>query len=167
MTLPALYTLAEEYRDAAERMADLDLPPEVIADTLEGLAGDLTTKATNVAMFVRSMESLADQIKAAEEQMAERRKAIERRADHVRQYLMSNMLRAGIGKIECPYFVIAVRDNPPSVVVDAEPEIPGEYMVQPPAPTAQPDKKAIAAAFKAGGSVPGAHMERTQRIDIK
>jgi hypothetical protein len=30
-----------------------------------------------------------------------------------------------------------------------------------------PDKKAIAAALKAGEDVPGAHLERGQRLEIK
>ena len=36
--LPALYVIAEDYRNAAAQLADLDLPPEVVADTLEGMA---------------------------------------------------------------------------------------------------------------------------------
>ena len=84
MTLPALYELAGEYRAAAEQLADLDLPPEVVADTLEGLAGDLEQKATNVALFARNLEATAAAIKQAEADMAARRKAIENRAASIR-----------------------------------------------------------------------------------
>ena len=36
-----LYIIAQEYKDAADKLADLDLDAQTIADTLEGLAGDL------------------------------------------------------------------------------------------------------------------------------
>lgn len=167
MNLPSLYVLTDEYRIAAERLADLDLPAEVVADTLEGLAGELEAKATNVAMFVRNLESMAEQIKAAEADMAKRRKAIENRADHVRMYLKDNMQRAGINKIECPYFKLAIRDNPPAVVIDAESQIPAEYMRTPEPPPPSPDKAAIKAAILAGHEVPGAHLSKGQRLEIK
>lgn len=166
-TLPALYVLASDYNAAAERLADLDLPPEVVADTLEGLAGDLEAKATNVAMMVRNLESTAEQIKAAEAAMAARRRAIENRAEHVRGYLLANMQRVGISKIECPYFKLSVRDNPPAVEVYASADIPDEFMRRPEPPPAAPDKKAIADALKAGRTVPGACLKRSQRLEIR
>lgn len=47
--MTALYNLATEYRAAADRLHDIDVPEEVIADTLEGLAGEVEAKSTNVA----------------------------------------------------------------------------------------------------------------------
>lgn len=167
MNLPALYVLADDYRAAAEKLADLDLPPDVVADTLESMAGDIQVKATNVAMFARNLESMAEQIKAAEAQMAERRKSIEKRAAGIREYLHGCMERSGITKIECPYFKIAIRDNPASVVIDDERAIPAEFMRQPEPPPPSPDKRAIAESIKAGRDVPGAHLTRTQRLDIR
>lgn len=163
----SLYVLTDEYRVAAARLADLELDEQTIADTLEGLAGALEVKATNVAMFVRNLEASADAIKAAEGEMARRRKSIEARADRVRQYLKENMERAEISKIECPYFKIAIRDNPPAVVIDAESQIPAEYMRVPDPPPPSPDKKAIAAAIKAGKEIAGCHTERSKRLEIK
>ena len=124
MTLPALYTIADQYLQDVANLQDLELDPQTVADTLEGLQGDLETKATNVAMFVRNLESLVDQIKQAEATTATRRKAIEQRAEHVREYLLSKMQRTGISKIESPWFKIAIRNNPPSVVVDHPSRIP-------------------------------------------
>lgn len=162
-----LYQLADQYLEAANRMADLDMDEQTIADTLEGLTGDLEVKATNVAMFVRNLESSAEAIKAAEYSMSARRKAIEARAKRIREYLQAQMMRTGINKIECPYFKLAIRDNPPAVVIDAESQIPAEFMRTPEPPPPTPDKKAIAEALKAGRDVSGAHLERGQRLEIK
>ena len=166
-TLPALYTLADEYLQDVAKLQDLDLDPQTIADTLEGLSGDLETKATNVAMFVRNLESLADQIKQAEATMAARRKAIESRAEHVRDYLLTNMQRTGISKIDSPWFKIALRNNPPSVVVDDPSLIPARYMRQAEPPPPAPDKKEIKAAIEFGENVPGARLVTKQSVTIK
>lgn len=163
----SLYVLSGEYLAAANKLSDADMPPEVIADTLEGLSGDLEEKCTNVALFVRNLEASAESIKAAEKQMADRRKAIESKADNIRRYLFDNMKRCGISKIESPYFALSIRKNPPSVVIDDPASIPADYMVTPPPPPASPDKKLIAQAIKDGFEVPGAHLEHGERLDIK
>ena len=165
--LPTLYELAAEYREGMAKLQDLDLPAEVIADTLEGMSGDLEAKATNVAMFVRNLDSLADNIKAAEATMTARRKAIEARAEHVREYLLNNMLACQISKIESPYFTLAIRSNPPKVVIDDPEMVPDEYWRQPAIPSPELDKKAIAAALKAGDNVPGCRTEQGQSLSIK
>lgn len=166
MTGVALYELAAEYRDAAERLQDLDLPPEVVADTLDSLSGDLSVKAENVARLVANLKDTAEAIKAAETRMADRRQAIERRAQSVRDYLMRCMLSAGIKKIDGPYVRLAIRDNPPSVDVFDPQQIPANYMRQAAPPPPSPDKTAIKVALQAGADVPGARLTKTQRIEI-
>jgi outer membrane murein-binding lipoprotein Lpp len=163
----SLYVLADEYRAAADRLSELDLDEQTVLDTLDGMVGKLEAKAANVAMFVRSLESSADQIKQAEEAMAERRKAIKARADRIRAYLLENMEKAKISKIDCPYFSLSIRENPPSVVIDAAGQIPSDYYAYPAAPEPYPDKKLIAKAIKDGCTVNGAHIQRTKRIEIK
>ena len=164
--MTALYQLAQDFRAAAEQLADLDLPPEVIADTLESISGDLEVKALNVALFARNLESTAAAIKQAEGDMAARRKALERRVQSLKDYLLSAMQSTGIKKIEGPYLRIGVRDNPESVEVFDADQVPAEFMRQPEPPPAAPDKAAIKAAIKAGQEVPGAKLTRTQRLDI-
>jgi len=63
--MTALYQLAIEFRETADKLADLDLPPEVVADTLESIGGDLELKAQNVALFTRNLEATAAAIKQA------------------------------------------------------------------------------------------------------
>lgn len=163
----SLYVVAAEYRAAADQLADLDLPENVVRDTLESISGDLEAKAVNVAQFIRNLEASAEQIKAAEKSMADRRKAMEKRADDVRQYLLDNMLMAGISKVECPYFKLAVRDNPPAVVINEPGLIPSAYMTDPAPPPPAPDKTLIKKAIQDGFEVPGAHLTRGKRLEIK
>jgi len=165
--MTALYELAQEYRAAAEKLADLDLDEQTLADTLEGMSGDLEVKAQNVVMFTRNLEATAAAIKDAEAQMAARRKALENRAAGLRRYVLENMQFAGIQKIECPYFKLSVRDNPASVEIYEPGLIPAQYMRQPEPPPPAPDKAAIKAAIAAGTEVPGAKLTKGTRLEIK
>lgn len=164
--MTALYVLAQDFRAAAEQLADLDLPPEVVRDTLDSLSGDLELKAQNVALFARNLEATAAAIKQAEGDMAKRRKALENRVQSLKDYLMHAMQATGIKKIEGPYLRIGLRDNPESVEVFDSAQVPAEFMRQPEPPPAAPDKAAIKAAIKAGQEVPGCKLARSQRLDI-
>ena len=161
-----LFNLAAEYKAVSDKLHDSDLDEQTIADTLEGMAGELEAKATNVGFVIRNLDSMAEQIKQAEEAMSKRRKAIENRSKWLKSYLLQSMLATGKSKIESPYFVISVRNNPESVVIDAESQLPDDYMREIPA-RYEPDKTAIKQAIQDGFTVPGAHLARTQSLQIK
>jgi hypothetical protein len=163
----SLYTIADQYVQAFMKLADGDMPDDVIDDTLESLEGEFTDKSTQVAMFIRNLEASAEAIKQAEAEMAKRRKATEARAERIRAYLKSNMERVGVNKIESAWFNLVIKKNPPAVVIDAEDSIPDDYWKQPETPPLCIDKKLIAQAIKDGFIVPGAHLQTGTRLDIK
>jgi hypothetical protein len=162
----ALYQLADQYIQTLEKLgeSDDDTAYDILLDSL---SGDLKDKATNVAMFIRNIEASAEAIKKAEIEMALRRKSLEHKAEHIKQYLLDNMLRTGIEKIECPYFKIAVRENPESLVIDIAAQIPDEYYKTPPPPEKVLDKVALKKDIKEGLIVEGCKLERKKRVEIK
>lgn len=167
MTNVSLYSLAAEYSGQLQALENLDLDEKALADTLESLGGDLEVKAQNVVCFLRNLETTAAAIKEAEADMAARRKAIEKRVDGLKRYVLDSMQGNGIQKIECPLFRISIVKNPPAVDVFDEKQIPADYFVTPPAPPPQLDKKKIAEALKADVDVPGAVLHHGTRLSIK
>ena len=165
--MTSLYDIAAEYRQTADKLADLDLDEQTIADTLEGMSGALEVKAQNVVMFARNLEATATAIKEAETAMAARRKAIENRAAGLRRYALSAMQVAGVQSIECPYFKLSVRKNPPAVEVFDAAQIPAQFMRTPEPPPPAPDKKAITEAIKDGQEVPGARLVSGERLEVR
>lgn len=162
-----LYELVK-YRAELEALADSgEVPPEQIADTLEALDGELQDKAIQVAAFTRNLEASADAIREAGKAMLARADRIEKRAESVRAYLLFQMQAAGITKVECPWFTLAVRKNPPAVAIDDEAAIPTEFIVQPPPPAPRPDREAIKRALKAGEDVPGCRLTQSERLEVK
>ena len=163
--LPALYEITESYRQALEMFTDpeQDFDPQMVADTLESLEGTLEAKATNVAAFFQNLEVTANAIREAEKRMAQRRKAIEKRVESLRQYLLDNMQACGITKIESPYFVISLQKSPESVVVDDESVIPDDYCKF----TKTVDKSLVKQALRDGYDIPGCHLESGTHVRIR
>lgn len=164
MDMP-LYQIADDYLAIAKQLSDLDLPDDVIADTLEGASGDLEVKAWNVAALIQQFEGDAAVIKEAEQRMCGRRKTLERRVDWMRDYLLVQLLRVGIHEIDSPEFVIRVRDNPPRVILDDESVIPGSFRREEIMVSIRKDE--IRKSLLDGQDVPGAHLERDKRLIIK
>lgn len=162
----ALYLIAADFRAATAKLADLDLPEDVVRDTLDSLSGELEVKAQAVGAMVRSIEADAAAIKQWAADAQERAKAVQARADSLREYLRSNLEACGIQKIDGPGIVIGWRKSS-AVVIDEPGLIPAEYMRTPEPPPPAPDKKAIGEALKAGTAVPGAHVETRQNLQIK
>lgn len=167
MTAITLYEIAAEYRQMVAALMATDADAQTIADTIEGESFPLELKAQNVAYAIKTLLANADAIKGAEAEMAARRKAMENRAASIKEYLLQCMELAGVQKIECPHFSIKVANNPPSVFIHDERQIPDCYMVKHEAPPPTPDKKALADNLKAGAEIPGAYLTRGKRLDIK
>jgi len=162
-----LYQLASEHRADLEKLADLDLSPDAVADTLESLGGELQTKAQNIVAFMRNLESTATAIKEAEAQMAARRKAIEKRVARLKDYVLNAMQTNRVERIDCPLFAISIAKNPPAVEIFDERQLPDDYLTDPPPPAPVPDKNLIAQVLKAGRDVPGARLTQGVRLNIK
>lgn len=128
-----LYELVTQYRALEQLSADDYFDPQALADTLEGLGGEIEIKARNIAAHVLNIDAYAQAAKDASKKLAERAKRMERRAAWFRDYLHTHMVGAGITKIEGPEFTISRRKNPPSVVIEDAAEIPEEFL-QPPDP---------------------------------
>lgn len=163
----SLYQLSGNYLQALDFLTDpeIDVPTQVLMDTMESLTDELEDKAVNIAKFIRNLEATADAIKSAESEMAKRRKAFENRVQWLKDYLRANMEATGISKIECPYFKLSIAKNPTSVDLLDEALIPESFKrVE---TIVHIDKTAIKAALSAGHQVQGARLANGTRLVIK
>lgn len=162
-----LYTIAQEHRAMVDRLMETQDDAAAIADTIEAESWPLELKAQNTAFAIKQLEALAMSVKQVEQEISERRKRIEKRAESVKEYLKQCMEIAGMTKIECPQFQIAIQKNPASIDIFEPALIPSEFMRQPEPPPPAPDKGAIKAAIQNGKEVPGATIKQGTRLVIK
>jgi hypothetical protein len=150
-----LYELTDQYRG----LMNLDVEPDVLADTLEGISGEIQIKAENLLSVISNMGSDADAIDAEIKRLTARKKTISNRQEWLREYLRSNMETSGIDKITCPLFTITLRKATDVVFIEDVDLLPKRFQKI----TITPDKTAIKAALKLDIEVPGARMVEGKR----
>jgi hypothetical protein len=165
--MTTLYTIASQYHADLAALADLDLDPQTVADTLEGMQGELEDKLRAVIAYSLGMGAEAEAQAAAAKRMGERAKATAARADGLLDYARTMMQATGLGEVATDEWAAKLAKKPPSVnIIDAA-LIPAAYMRTPEPPPPAPDKKAIGDALKTGAQVPGAELVQGFRLAIK
>ncbi len=161
----SLYQITGEYLSALDALtADDDIPPEAIADTLEGLAGAWEEKALNVARYIRNLEAEANAITFARTAMEARERAATAKARRLKEYLRGELDRTGL-KPKSADIAIRTHRNPAIVVITDESLIPDDYRQE--RVTYSISKTDIKAALQAGAAVNGARLEQTTRLVIQ
>lgn len=166
--MTSLYDLAGQYKQLAEKLESMNLDETTVLDTIEstGLVDSIAEKAAGCEMIARRFEAFTPAIDAEIERLTALKKQREHKAKCLREYIKAQMEVAGIDKIECPIFSIRIAKNPPAVDVYEIGLVQAEYMRQPETPPPVPDKKAIAAALKAGKEVQGARLTQSTKLKI-
>jgi len=168
MSLPSLYTLSHQYQSLKTLALSDDIDEQTLADTLEGLEGDLQVKGANVAAFALNLRAMRDLLTDAAAKLAQRAKVADNHYARVCNYLQSCMEATGTQKISSDELVASIRKNPPSVMVDPAAVLPERFMKpSPPPPPPSPDKRAIGDALKAGEEIPGCQLVYSTRLEIK
>ena len=142
---------------------------EVIEDIgaaeLEELQMTRSEKLEAIALYIKSLDSLASDIKAEEAALKKRREKREAKAERLREYITSSMLAAGENDFESGKVQIKVKKSE-AVIVDEE-KLDKTYMKETVKVTTAPDKIAIRNAIKAGETVTGAYIEERKKVQIK
>lgn len=169
MTLPALYTLRQDYIELITKLSDMDLDAQTIADTIEstGIVESFNEKAQNIVLVSRQFEAHCDVIDIEIKRLQELKKQRQNVSDKLKDYLLQNMLAAQIDAIESPICTIKIRNNPESVDVFEQALVPTEYMDWPALPPPKPNKTLIKTTLKSGCDVPGCKLVRSQSLIIK
>jgi Gp157 protein len=164
MTL-TLYEITDRYQEALLLLSDPELPPEVVNDTLDAIEGEFESKALAVAAFIGNLELEAAAVREVEDRMTRRRKALEGRAESLREYLHLHMQRLKVQMVKSAELTVKIKRNPPRVVIDNEASLPDEYKEL--ELTLKVRKQLVQKALGEGRTVPGAHLEASTRLDIR
>lgn len=152
-----LYDIADNIRELA-RMAeqeDCDIDEQSIADTMEGLEGDLEYKADQLAKWVKNLSRQADMCELEARRLGDRSAKLRKTADSVTAYLHACMKIAGVKKLDNDLFKIHIRKTPDVIELDEE-LLPKKWFVE--KITERPDRRGILAAVQAGEEIRGATL---------
>ena len=169
MSFP-LYPVVGEYARLMEKLNELDMDEQTIADTIEGsgLTDELAEMGQSLEMIARTAVESVPAIDAEIVRLTDLKLAKKRVAKGARDYLKRCMEASWAKRIDCPLFTIKLHSNPPQVFVSDPSLLPAKYFFTPTPPVLlpQPDKKALATAMKDGEVIPGARMTHSNRLSI-
>lgn len=158
----SLYELANDFKDYMYAETD-----EEMADALAQItAGQIEAKVTNCVKAVRSIEALAKATKMEEEFFNAKRKALENKAERLKEYMKECLLNADIDKLDAGPFKVSVGLSPGAVIIDNMETIPPRFITYIPE-SYTVDKKSVATAIRAGEQVNGAHLEPSYILRIR
>jgi len=139
-----------------------ELPEEALGE-LDQLSEDREVKIENAACMVLDLLADAKKIKEQENALAERRKALEKRAERIKMYVE---YATNGNAFASPRVTVRFTK---SMAVDIDDDIfwqaPAEMFIRHKAPEA--DKAAIKAALKDGAIIPGARLIYKDNMTIK
>ena len=160
--MSTLYELTSEYQALLELAEDPDADPQALADTLEGLDGEIEVKADNYARVIRQIEADNAGIKAEIDRLTRRLKTGDASVKRMKAALQTSMEATGKVKFKTPFFNFSIRKYPASLVIDGE--VPEMFMTQP-----EPiiNKTAIKDAIKQGHEFEFAHLEQSSGLSIR
>jgi Gp157 protein len=160
-----LYQMSSEYEFLSEDLYDYEtgVVNETALARLNELEDSMENKCINITRLFRSIEATQEAIKAEKDRMAKNEKALKNQVERLKDYLLSNMDRCDIKKIECPQFTINLQKNPPSVVVDDESLIPVTYDKF----KIEKDMTKIREDLKNGIDIPGVRLVQGKSIRIR
>lgn len=124
-----LYEIADQYQYLMNDLYDYETGAvnEMALEKLNELTDTMEKKAINITRIFKELEASADAIEKERKAMQVRENALKNQIKRLKEYLLSNMERCEIKKIECPQFSITLQKNPISVEILNESEIPSDY----------------------------------------
>jgi len=142
-------------------------------DEHEALANELTEKLVrktdSFASYLQDLDARAAVIRDEEKRLAERRRRLERDVERLERYALDAMQRMGESKLTGTLHTIAVRKNPPSVVVNEPVALHSEstkpYIVE--EVVRRIDKAAVKRDLLLGVTIPGCELAQSMRVEVK
>jgi len=163
ITMATLYELTGELLTLLEMSQDPEIDPEMLADTMEAVEGEIELKADGYAKVIRELEGTVDMVKAEMNRLDTKKKTIENSIGRIKKKLQNSMVQTGKTKFKTDLFNFNVQKNPPSLVIDNPEQIPFAYLIP-------QDPKVDSAGIKKllrEQSVPWAHLEQTESLRIR
>lgn len=158
-----LYEIGRQYLEALERMEIDPETGEIIGgEAVARLNGQFDEKCEAVGCYIKELNARAAAIKAEQEGLQKRRKALEAKAERLREYLADWMIAAGKERLETPRAALSWRKTSAVVVDDLEalPESCRKVKIE-------ADKALIRMLLKQGDAVEGARLEEGRSLQIR
>lgn len=159
-----IFELSADFLQIRDMMDDPELDPKTLADTMEGVEGELEEKFDSYVYVAKMIIADIGALDLTIDQLTERKKALEKNLKKLKDNMTLVMKETGKTKFKTPFHSYWVQANPKSVVIDAGSvrDIPEDYLNY---KDPEPSKSKMAEAMENGVDLSGiAHFEQTEGV---
>ena len=162
--MATLYELSSDWQLLINLASAGEIEEDVLHDTLDSMSCAIDEKAEGYAIvdleLAASEEKLANEIK----RLQARKSSITKNRKRIKDSLRDEMIAMGKEKIKTDKFTIHIQNNPQSVDIKDESDIPYTYYVE---QKPKLDKRALLDDLKNGVKVPGVEVKQTRGVRFR
>lgn len=162
--MSTMYELTDNFMAVLEMASDPEIPPEAIADTLEGIEGEIELKAQSYAIIIKELEGEAVKLKTEETRLLSKRKSLENNIKRIKDNLFNAMKITGKEKFKTDLFSFGIQKSPAKLVIDDLSLIPKKYYVE---QAPKLDEQRLKSDLKSGIECEYAHLEQGEHVRIR
>lgn len=162
--MSSIYQLTTEAKELASVLSEGEITPELETSLVINQT-ELQKKAIDYGFVIKSFESDISIIDSEIDRLKALKTTRTNGIDRMKSAVLEAMEVYGIDKIESPTLKLSVRNNPESVELVNEYQIPDCYKKE--KTTVSIDKNLIKEDLKSGLEVSGAILKRTKSLSIK
>ena len=161
-----LYELRAEYMELLSLLEDPDTDPQVIADTMEGIQGEIDIKCDSYVVVIKNLESQVEMIDAELIRLEKNKSALTNNIKRMKSAVLDTIQMTGSRKMVTDHFKLSVVKNggKQPMEVDEIEKIPQDYLTM--KPVANIEK--IRQELEGGGQLDFARLkERGEHLGIR
>lgn len=162
--MKSIYNLTAEANYIASLLTEGELTPE-IENALVINQTEIQKKSIDYAYVIKSFESDISAVDAEIKRLQEIKRIRVNAIDRMKEAVKNALELHGMTKIESPTVTLAIKQNPESVEVVNEAQVPAEFWRE--KITRSIDKVELKKALKDGEQIEGAILVRNTRLDVK
>lgn len=162
--MATLYELTNEFQQLLDMIEQGEYDEQVLADTLEGIGGEIEIKADGYAKVIKEIEGNISVIKAEIDRLSTKKSCLDNSVKKLKDSLEASMKATGKVKFKTDLFSFNIAKNGGKQPLDIYDEVPEEYSVT----KLEPDKEKIRQALESGQPLSFAILqERGESLKIK
>lgn len=145
--MTSLYAMTEQMRELASMLdSDDEGLIQAIQDTMQGIKGEIESKAEAIVMLSRNMTGDIAALDLEIDRLTELKRVRQNGLNKLTDYLKRNLEAAGIKSVDHPLFKITLVAGVEKCIIDDEKAVPDDYVSVKTSVT--PDKRSILAYLK-------------------
>ena len=160
-----LYEIATELETLYDMSTDPECDPQALADTIEGVMGELEVKASSCVYVIKQLEMEQEKAEAVSKEFSNKAQVRANSLKRINEAIMLTMDRLGLTELEAGDYKIKIQKNggKEPLILDHPEEVPDNLTKV----AIEPDKDKIREFLK-DNSASWAHMEpRGRHLTIK